>query len=252
MNDLVLRENRDGAAILTLNRPEKLNALSKDLIERLEEHVDSLARETKTIGLVILRGAAGNFSSGHDMTEVLSQVKAHAKPHHYVEVIDKVANLPQPVFSAVQGHCSTGALELALAADLIVASASACFCDAYARWGLTPIWGLSLRLPHRIGTAKAAEMMYTCRSYSGAEAFEMHLANFCFPEDRFEAELARVAADILANSWYSNQVNKRALLESDGLTLRDAHALSLFKNEGLAPDAAQRVARFFKRRKITP
>ena len=164
-------------------------------------------------------------------------------------MIDKVADLPQPVISAVQGHCSTGALELALAADLIVASANAQFCDAYARWGLTPIWGLSLRLPHRIGTAKASEMMYTCRTYSGAEAQEMHLANFCYPDDRFEIELAALAADIVANSWYSNQVNKRALLASDGLPLREAHALPLFKNEGLATDAAARVARFFKRGK---
>lgn len=249
MSDLVLRENKDGAAILTLNRPEKLNALSKDMIEALEEHVEVIERESKTVGLVILRGAGGNFSSGHDMTEVLQQVKAHAKPHHYVEVIDKVANLPQPVISAVQGHCSTGALELALAADLIVASESACFTDAYARWGLTPIWGLSLRLPHRIGTSKAAEMMYTCRPYSGAEAHDMHLANFCFAEAEFETGLAALAADILANSWYSNQVDKRVLLASDGLTLHDAHALNLFKNEGLAPDAAQRVARFFKARK---
>ncbi|HXW73447.1 MAG TPA: enoyl-CoA hydratase/isomerase family protein [Steroidobacteraceae bacterium] len=253
MNDeLVLRENRNGAAILTLNRPAKLNALSKDMIEALETHVDAIAREIKTIGLVILRGAGGNFSTGHDMTEVLAEVKAHAKPHHYVEVIDKVADLPQPVISAVQGYCSTGALELALAADLIVASASACFTDAYARWGLTPIWGLSLRLPHRIGTSKASEMMYTCRTYSGAEAHEMHLANFCFPDEQFESGLAELAKDILANSWYSNQVNKRALLESDGLTLSAAHALRMFKNEGLAPDAAQRVARFFKGRKPRP
>jgi enoyl-CoA hydratase len=249
MNDLVLREDKDGAAILTLNRPEKLNALSKDMIERLDEHADAIGRDTRKIGLVILRGAAGNFSSGHDMTEVLAEVKAHAKPYRYVEVIDKVANLPQPVISAVQGHCSTGALELALAGDLIVASESARFCDAYARWGLTPIWGLSLRLPHRIGTAKASEMMYTCRTYSGTEAHDMHLANFCFREDEFEAGLAALAKDILANSWYSNQVNKRALLESDGLTLAEAHALRLFKNEGLAPDALQRVTRFFKARK---
>lgn len=249
MNKLVLRENHAGTAVLTLNRPERLNALSKALIEELDEHVEAIARETKTIGLVILRGAGGNFSSGHDMSEVVAQVKAHAKPHHFVEAIDKVANLPQPVIAAVQGHCSTGAMELALAADLIVASESARFCDAYARWGLTPIWGLSLRLPHRIGTAKASELMFTCRTYSGREAHEMHLVNFCYPNEQFEAELAALAADILANSWYSNQVNKRALLESDGLTLRDAHALNLFKNEGLAPDAAQRVAKFFKSRK---
>jgi enoyl-CoA hydratase len=91
--------------------------------------------------------------------------------------------------------------------------------------------------------------MFTCRSYSGAEAHDMHLANFCFADDRFEAELAALSKDILANSWFSNQVNKRALLESDGLTLHDAHALALFKNEGLAPDAAARVAKFFKGRK---
>jgi enoyl-CoA hydratase len=249
MNTLVLRENHEGVAILTLNRPEKVNALSKDLIDCLEEHVEAIARETKTIGLVIVRGAGGNFSAGHDMKEVLAQVKAHAKPHHYVEVIEKIANLPQPVISAVQGHCSTGALELALAGDLIVASASARFCDAYARWGLTPIWGLSLRLPHRVGTAKAAEMMFTCRSYSGAEAHDMHLANFCFADDRFEAELVALSQDILANSWFSNQVDKRALIESNGLTLHDAHALGLFKNEGLAPDALARVTKFFKDRK---
>ena len=244
MNDLVLRENRNGAAILTLNRPGKLNALCREMVEQLERHVDAIALETKSTGLVILRGAAGNFSSGHDMDEVLAQVRARAKPHTYVEVIDKVAALPQPVISAVQGHCSTGALELALAADLIVAADSAQFCDAYARWGLTPIWGLSLRLPHRIGSALAGEMMYTCRSYSGREAHAMHLANFCFPDERFEADLDALANAILANSWYSNQLNKRALRESDRLTLQDAHALALFKNEGLAPDAAWRVQQF--------
>ena len=249
MNSLVLRENNHGATTLTLNLPEKLNALSKDVFEALEEHVDAIARETRTIGLVILRGAGGNFSSGYDMEEILQHVKARAKPHYHSDVIQKLADLPQPVISAVQGHCSTGALELALAADLIVASESARFCDVYARWGLTPVWGLSLRLPHRVGTAKANEMMLTCRSYSGNAAHDMHLVNFCFPDDQFEAELARLAEDILANSWYSNQVNKRALIASDGLTLKAAHALELFKNEGLAPDAQKRIARFFDKHK---
>jgi enoyl-CoA hydratase len=249
MNNLVLRENKSGAAVLTLNRPDKLNALSKDLFEDLEEHVDAIARETRTIGVVILRGAGANFSAGYDMGEVLEHVRAHAKPHFHSEVIQKLADLPQPVISAVQGHCSTGALELALAADLIVASESARFSDVYARWGLTPVWGLSLRLPHRIGRAKASEMMLTCRSYTAREAFAMHLANFCFPDDVFEAELSRLSSDILANSWYANQVNKRSLIGIDGLSLREAHGLELFKNEGLAPDAAKRVEKFFAERK---
>ncbi len=245
MDELVRRENSGGAATLWLNRPEKLNALSKQVFEALAAHVDAIGRETRTIGLVILRGTGANFSSGYDMNEVLEHVKAHAKPHFHSEVIQKIANLPQPVISAVQGHCSTGALELALAADLIVASESAQFSDVYARWGLTPVWGLSLRLPHRIGTAKAGEMMFSCRNYSGRQAEAMHLANFCFRDDSFDAELAALGADILANSWYANQVNKRALIEIDGLSLHAAHALELFKNEGLAPDSAQRIAKFF-------
>jgi hypothetical protein len=74
----------------------------------------------------------------------------------------------------------------------------------------------------------------------------MHLANFCFPDDRFDTELNAVCDDILANSWYANRVNKRALMASHGLTLHDAHALELFKNDGLAPDARQRVEKFFE------
>jgi enoyl-CoA hydratase len=249
MSSLVLREDKGGAAILTLNRPEKLNALTKEVFEALDDHVEAIKRQTRTVGVVILRGAGGNFSAGYDMAEVLEYVKARAKPHFHSEVIDKLANLPQPVISAVQGHCSTGAMELALAADLIVASESASFCDAYARWGLTPVWGLSLRLPHRVGRAKASEMMLTCRSYSGLDAQAIHLANLCFPDDRFEAELQKLSADLLANSWYANQVNKHALIESDGLTLRAAHSLEMFKNEGLAPDAAKRIGAFLASRK---
>jgi enoyl-CoA hydratase/carnithine racemase len=248
MDTLVLRTDEPGKVTLTLNRPEKLNALTKELLESLERHLDAVARETRKVGLVILRGAGGNFSTGYDMEEVLDFVRARAKPHFHSEVIEKLANLPQPVICAIQGHCSTGSLELALAADLIVASESAQFTDAYARWGLTAIWGLSLRLPHRVGTAKASEMMLTCRTYSGREAEEMHLANLCFADEHFEVELARLSADILANSWYANQVNKRALVASDKLPLREAHGLEIFKNEGLAPDAQMRVTQFINRK----
>lgn len=244
MDSLVLKEIENGVATLTLNRPAKLNALSKELFEELEEHLDAIARDTKHIGLVILRGAGGNFSAGYDMADVADAVKAQTKPHYQFEVIEQLANLPQPVIAAVQGQCSTGALELALAADLVAASESAQFSDVLARWGLTAIWGMSLRLPFRIGTAKAREMIFTCRTYSGLEAQAMHLTNFCFPDDRFEAELAKLAKQILENSWYSNMVNKRVLIDTDGLPVQEAHALEMFKNEGLAPDAEQRVAAF--------
>jgi enoyl-CoA hydratase/carnithine racemase len=252
MTGLVLREDRDGAAILTLNRPEKLNALTKEVFEALDEHLNAIIEARRKVGLVILRGAGPHFSAGYDMSEILEHIQASAKPHYHSEVIEKLASLKQPVISAVQGYCSTGALELALAADLIVASESARFSDVYTRWGLTPIWGLTLRLPHRIGTAKAAEMMLTGRSYTGSQAQAMHLVNFCFPDERFEDEVSALARDILASSSYANQLTKRALMESEGLTLRDAYALDMFKNEGLAPDAEQRVAKFLARTRGQP
>ena len=252
MTELVLREDREGMATLTLNRPEKLNALSGELFEALERHLKVIAREKKTVGLVVLRGAGGNFSSGYDMAEISMMLRAHAKPHYQSEVIERLAELPQPVISAVEGQCSTGALELALAADLIVAAESARFSDVYARWGLTPIWGMSLRLPMRVGTAKAREMIFTCRSYSGREAEHSHLANFCYPDAEFETELERLGREVLANSWYSNRVNKRTLITTDGLTLGAARALEIFKNEGVAPDSQERVADFFARHQKAP
>ncbi|HVH82304.1 MAG TPA: enoyl-CoA hydratase/isomerase family protein [Stellaceae bacterium] len=251
MSDWVLREDRHGAAILTLNRPDKLNALTTEMFEALQEHLENLARETRQIGLIILRGAGVNFSAGYDMEEISQAVKAHAKPHYEGEVIEYLANMPQPTLAAVQGQCSTGALELALACDLIVAGESAQFSEVYARRGLTPIWALSLRLPRRVGSARAREMIYTCRAYNGREAEHLHLANFCFPDSELDAELTKLSAEILSNSWYANQVCKRILIETDALPLREAHAHEMFKHEGVAPDAEQRVEAFFSRRQVS-
>jgi hypothetical protein len=106
--------------------------------------------------------------------------------------------------------------------------------------------GLSIRLPHRVGAAKASQMMYICRTYSGAEAHDIHLPNLCFADDRFDAELPALSEDIPTNSGYANQVNKRAPMDSHGLTLHDAHALGLFKNERLmfAPSFPAFAAKF--------
>ena len=248
MSELVLREDRNGVAVLTLNRPDKLNALSNSVFEALDVHLKAIARQSSKIGLVILRGAGGNFSSGYDMAEIAQSVRAHAKPHYESEVIEFLANLPQPTIAVIEGQCCTGALELALACDLIVATDSARFSEVYSRWGLTPIWGLSIRLPRRVGSARAREIMFTCRIYDGKRAEQINLANYCFPDAELEAELDRLAADILANSWYSNQVCKRVLIETDALPLHEAHGLEIFKNEGLAPDAEQRLRAFLDRK----
>ena len=243
----VLRHDANGLATLTLNRPDKLNALNTEMFELLGEHVVDIAASTDTIGCVIVRGAGRCFSAGHDLGAI-DDGESGAQLNLQATVIERLANLPQPVLSAVHGHCYTGALELALAGDIILASANARFADTHARWGLTPIWGMSQRLPRRIGTYKARELMFTCRMVDAQEAVVIGLANVRFEDDAFDEEVHRVADTILANSWFSARANKRLLLQTDGLPLAAGLAHETYRNEGHAPDVAARIAAFAQRK----
>lgn len=247
MGELVLREDRDGLATLTLNRPEKLNALTVALFAQLRAHVEAIAAQTDRVGLVVLRGAGKCFSAGHDLSNI-AQGEAAPKPGFQADTIEMLAGLPQPVITAVHGHCYTGALELALAGDLIVAAESARFADTHSRWALTPVWGMSQRLPRRVGFAKAREMMFTSRTYTGAEAAGMGLANCCVPDDRFEAELERLGLEILANSWFSHRANKRLLADTEGLPLRAGLSWEIHRSAGRGPDMQSRIEAFVNRR----
>jgi enoyl-CoA hydratase/carnithine racemase len=243
MPGLVLREDKDGLATLTLNRPDKLNALNVEMFVELRGHVDAIAAETDRVGLVIVRGAGKCFSAGHDLGDIAAGERP-PRPNYQADTIERLANLPQPVISAVYGHWYTGALELALAGDLIFASESAKFADTHARWALTPAWGMSQRLPRRVGPYKAREMMLTCRTYSGAEALAMGLANFCVADDRFDAELHSLCEMILANSWFSHRANKRLIMDTDGLPLEAGLAHEVYRQPGVGPDMRERIARF--------
>jgi len=160
--------------------------------------------------------------------------------------VERLASLPMPVVAAVQGHCLTGGLELALAADIIIAAESARFGDTHGKWDLVPVWGLSQRLPRRIGRAKALEMSFTARNYSGSEAAEMGLANFCVPDAELTwAELA-FAAQVLANSWRSSRAIKKLVDDTDGLPLKAGLAHEIHRSEGRGPETAERLARMRK------
>jgi enoyl-CoA hydratase/carnithine racemase len=247
MSSLVVREDTDGLATLTLNRPEKLNALNVELFAALDAHVTQLEQDTETIGVVIVRGAGRCFSAGHDLSDIAAG-EHPPRPNFQAGIIERLANLPQPVISAVHGHCYTGALELALAGDIIFAAESAKFADTHAKWALTPVWGLSQRLPRRVGTYKAREMMFTCRTYPGVEAAAMGLANVCVADAVFDAELEAFARGILANSWFSHRANKRLLTQTDGLPLDVGLAHEVFRGEGRGPDMQERIAGFGAKR----
>ncbi len=247
MAELVLREDRDGLATLTLNRPDKLNSLSQPLFIELRAHLEELARQTDQIGLVAIRGAGKGFSAGNDIAEMSQRVR-QPEPNFKGKTVDMVAQLPQPVICAVHGVCYTGGLELALACDMIVASESARFADTHAKLGLIPMWGMSQRLPRRIGTAKAIEMMTTSCPYSGAEALAMGLVNYCFSDAVFEAELRKLTDTIVANAWHTLRGNKRLLRETEGMPLAEGLAHEVYRSPGPAPDIRQRLAAFSNRK----
>lgn len=243
---LVLRSDADGVCTLTLNRPDKRNAVDIALFREFRGHVRDLETDTAT-GLVVITGAGEHFCAGHDLTS-----KPHPDAFGWLRqellTLERLTKLRQPVIAAVRGTCYTGGLEFALAADVIIAGDSARFADTHGKWGLVPGWGLSQRLPRRVGQAKALEMMMTCRPYSGAEAAAMGLANACVPDADLDAHVAALAATILANSWHSNAANKKLVYDTDGMPLALGLTHELMRNEGFAPDTKERAGKFARPR----
>ena len=247
MTDLVMREDIDNIAVLTLNRPDKLNALNVALFQNLLDHIKDIAVQADSIGCVVLKGAGRCFSAGHDLGDIAAGEKL-PRPNFQAKVIEALTELPQPVISAVHGHCYTGALELALAGDLILASEGAKFADTHGKWALQPVWGISQRLPRKIGNAKATEMMLTARTYTGAEALAMGLVVQVYADADFETEVLAYCREMLENSWHSLRGYKTLLNATDGMSLGEGLAYEVYNGVGTGPDMAERIAGFGRKK----
>ncbi len=247
MSERILRSERGGVCTLTLNRPEKLNALDEATFEELAAHVDLLEADEE-IGCVVLRGAGRSFCAGNDLDEIAAGRRSD-DPHFRGVTIERLARIPQPLVAAIHGHCYTGGLELALAADLLIATETARFADTHGKWGLTPLWGMSQRLPRRVGVSRAKELMFTSRTVSAPEALSIGLIDGCVPDDLLNEEIEGLTAAIVANSKFSNRANKRTVEATDGLALTDGLRYEREKSPGMAPDARERIAQFSRRKR---
>ncbi len=245
MTDLVTREDRDGWTLLTLNRPDKLNSLTVEMFSQLRRHVADLRRD-EAIRCVVLRGAGKCFSAGHDLADIGAGEETPSRGWHS-ETLRMMEKLPKPVIAAVHGHCYTGALEVALAADFIVAADNARFGDTHAKWALTPIWGMSQRLPRRVGAATAKRLMFTADMVDAAEAVRIGLAEYAVPLADFDAEIERLASRIVANSAFSHAANKRLLDATDNDALDAGLQWEVMENEGVGPDMHERIAAFTRK-----
>ncbi|MGK2911440.1 MAG: enoyl-CoA hydratase/isomerase family protein [Sphingobium sp.] len=242
---LVLLSIEGGVARLTLNRPEKLNALSVTAFREIDAHLDTIA--AADVGCILLSGAGRSFCAGHDLDDIAAGSEGIEVGRYESGVIERLATWPMPVVAAVRGHCVTGGLELVLAADIIIAAEDAKFADTHAKWDLVPIWGLSQRLPRRIGQARAYEMMFASRTYSGVEAATMGLVNFVVPADRLDAEADAFCNDVLANAWRAVRAVKTLVRNTEGASLADGLRYELDHTEEPGPEMAERLARMRKK-----
>ncbi len=242
MTDAVLRDVTGGLCTLTLNKPDKLNALGTDSFKALSEHIDYILAHVSEIGCVLIKGTGRAFCAGNDLGGLTEVFEGGDASRFRSDTVERLAGLPMPVVAQVHGHCLTGGLELALAADIIIAGESAKFGDTHGKWDLVPVWGLSQRLPRRVGRAKALEMSFSARFYSGRQAEVMGLANFCVPDAELEATVAAFVKDVLANSWRSSRAIKKLVDDTDGMPLKAGLAHEVHRSEGRGPETAERLA----------
>jgi enoyl-CoA hydratase/carnithine racemase len=143
----------------------------------------------------------------------------------------------------VRGHCFTGGLELALGCDLLVCATSAVFGDTHGQWGLAPIWGMTVRLPERIGRARATELMFTSRRIDGTTAAEMGLVNRCVEDDDLDDSVDALVAEIVANSSGTNRIDKALLAANRDRGRSEALRFERTRPFGLPTDTRQRMRR---------
>ncbi|HJS10543.1 enoyl-CoA hydratase/isomerase family protein [Sphingopyxis sp.] len=242
MDPLVRREDFDGWSQLVINRPSKLNALTVDLFRELRAHIELLGDDER-VRCVVVRGAGKCFSAGHDLGDIADGEPVPSRGWHS-ETLRLLERLPKPVIAAVHGHCYTGALEVALACDFILAADNARFGDTHAKWALTPVWGMSQRLPRRVGIAAAKRLMFTCDMIDAAEALRIGLAERVVPLRDFDEEVEALAIRIAANSPFSHRANKRLLDATDARPLDAGLAWEVMESEGAGPDMKDRITAF--------
>jgi len=209
-------------ATVTLSRPDALNALTPDMLVELGDVLLGLSRD-EAVRVVVLTGEGRAFSAGVDLKALGGRSLEGGSVGDVLDlparrVIELLTTMPKVVVAKVNGFCFTGALELALGCDLIVAADEARFGDTHAKFGLRPTWGMSQRLIRLVGVARARELSYTARTFSGVEAAEWGLAIRSVPRDQLDAAVDELVATLLANSQGSLAAYKdlyRAALDSD-------------------------------------
>jgi enoyl-CoA hydratase len=190
----VLLEKHAGYAILTLNRPEAMNALSREL---RADFVDAMADccSDETIRVLIITGAGKAFCAGFDLREL---AESNSTPDQEADnaMARAMEAFDGPIIGAINGHAITGGFELALACDILIASEYARFADTHARVGILPGWGLSQKLPRLIGLSRAREISFTGAPVFAEQAYDWGLVNHVVTAEELVGKAVQIAQDM--------------------------------------------------------
>lgn len=252
----VLLESREGPiATLTMNRPERLNALDKELPAALNDAITHIATDN-SIHVVILTGAGRAFCAGGDLSLIgagrARKDETELAPilRSGMQVVLKLRTMPQPVIAAVNGAAAGAGMNLALAADLRVAVEEAVFGQNFAKVGLFPDYGGTFFLPRLVGPAKAAELFYTGDMIDAKTALRLGIVDHVYPADRFQEEVQSLAAKIAVGPQVAIRAVKQTIFAREQDALVEAlereveHQLECFRSH----DCLEGIRAFLEKR----
>src|SRR6266478_5769026 len=216
----ILVEKLAGYRRITLNRPQRLNALTVEMAAALAAALDDAVAD-KTCRAILLTGAGRGFCAGQDLTEIIGASPADLDRlrAHYHPLILKIRALPIPVICAVNGVAAGAGANLALACDIVLAARSASFVEAFARIGLIPDCGGTWFLPRLVGTARARALAMLAEPLPAMTAAEWGLIWQVVDDDRLMAEAQALAARLATQATTALALTKRALEASGSNTL---------------------------------
>ena len=252
----LLYDVQDRIATLTLNRPERLNALSDALREDLYDAVTKSAADP-SVRVLVITGAGRGFCSGgdvkamneRDQTGQVSSASERLSPMRD-RIILAMRDCPKPVIAAVNGAAAGAGMNLALACDMRIASTAAKFSQAFVKRGLAPDWGGTWFLPRIAGTAKACELILTGETIDASEALRLGIVNAVVAPEELMNEAYKLARKIAAGPPVAIQLAKRAIHHNQDVDLRAGLEFETFA-QGICKeteDAKEGVRAFVEKR----
>ena len=212
----ILFEIKNSVAYITLNHPEKFNSFNREMALLMQAKLDEAA-SLHEVRAVYITGAGKAFCAGQDISELVGENKIEISQilsEHYNPIVKRIRNMPKPVVAAVNGVAAGAGANIALCCDVVVASASASFIQAFSKIGLIPDSGGTFTLPRLIGWQKASALMMTGDKVTAADAEKMGMIYKVFADDSFEEESKKIAQTLSQMPTKGLAFTKHALNKS--------------------------------------